>query len=158
MTLERDRMTERAQETEARIVESTPASPLTDSVEEGLEADSVRSTSSRRQQDWAELDTDSSDPIPKDPAAPIPEDPAALRADILATRSALGATIEQLADRVSPLARGRRAAARVRAAGGRAGDMASRHRRPLLAAAIAVAVAGVAAVVIRNLRIHHPRD
>lgn len=152
MTLERDRMTERAQETEARIVESTPASPLTDSVEEGLEADSVRSTSrsSRRRQEWAELDTDSSDPIP--------EDPAALRADILATRSALGATIEQLADRVSPLARGRRAAARARAAGGRVGDMASRHRRPLLAAAVAVAVAGVAAVVIRNVRIHHPRD
>jgi|GEM_PF-6421296 len=156
MTMERDRMTDRARETEQRIVESTPASPLTDSVEEGLESDSVRATSAstrggrRDKSEWVGLDSS------KDAA--VPEDPAALRADILATRSALGMTIEELADRVSPIARGRRAAARFRAAGGRAGDMASRHRRPLLAAVAAVAVAGIAAVVIRNVRVHHPRD
>lgn len=91
------------------------------------------------------------EPTRQAPQPSPPEDPASIRADIAVTRSALGSTVEELADRVSPAAQTKRVARRLRSAGDGAADVMARWRVPLLAVA-AGAVGVVALILIRARR------
>jgi hypothetical protein len=89
------------------------------------------------------------DALPVEP--PAADDEAALRADILMTRRALGDTVEELANRVNPVVRGREVAAEVRGRMSHLTGSARRYRVPLLAVTAGL-VMGVAGLVFWRVR------
>lgn len=81
-----------------------------------------------------------------------PDDPAAIRADIAATRTALGSTVEELADRVNPVTQSKAAVRRLRRAGDDVVDAAIRWRLPLAVVTAVVATAVTWALIRRQHR------
>ncbi|GAA4893444.1 uncharacterized protein DUF3618 [Stackebrandtia albiflava] len=91
--------------------------------------------------------------LPVEP--PAKDDQAAIRADILATRQALGRTVELLADRVNPATRTREAADRARQRMSELSRVALRRRGPLIAVLASVSITLTGLLLWHARREHH---